>query len=191
MDNGQKAIMIGVSLFITIIIISAVLLIVNLGTGLTDDAAKEIGAMSTSLQKQLTEKYNNKVVSGTEVRSVVQQYLNSTEVTVVITKKFPTDDYYINVGVVGKHKWANRLVQRYISDNDNIYKISTNYISNANARQNYYTSMSAFDNINNAGRVYIDKAKKYKAYLIKPYSGNDRNNVLDVVLGVAFEPIDE
>ena len=42
MDNAQKAIMIGVGLFITIIIISAVLLITNLGTGLINNAQGQL-----------------------------------------------------------------------------------------------------------------------------------------------------
>ena len=54
MDNAQKAIMIGVGLFITIIIISAVLLITNLGTDLINNARNQMSNISKSLQNQVT-----------------------------------------------------------------------------------------------------------------------------------------
>ena len=84
MDNAQKAIMIGVGLFITIIIISAVLLIVNLGTGLVDDATDELGAISTNLQASLTEAYDSKQVSGSQVLSAVKNYSTNPSVSVVV-----------------------------------------------------------------------------------------------------------
>ena len=84
MDNAQKAIMIGVGLFITIIIISAVLLITNLGTGLIGDAQSQLGNISTSLQNQILQSYDGKVMSGTEVLAAARQYENSTEITVTI-----------------------------------------------------------------------------------------------------------
>ena len=76
--------MIGVGLFITIIIISAVLLIVNLGTGLVDDATDNLSSISSTLQNQILQDYDNKVLSGTQVRSAIQQYMDSTSVSVVL-----------------------------------------------------------------------------------------------------------
>ena len=84
MDNAQKAIMIGVGLFITIIIISAVLLIVNLGTGLVDDATANLSSISSTLQGQILQKYDAKLLSGTQVRSALQQYMTSEDVSVVL-----------------------------------------------------------------------------------------------------------
>lgn len=49
MDNAQKAIIIGVGLFITIIIISAVLIVVNIGQGLISDATDELGNIAGNL----------------------------------------------------------------------------------------------------------------------------------------------
>lgn len=85
MDNAQKAIMIGVGLFITIIIISAVLLITNLGTNLINNARGELGSMSTALQGQILSAYDAQKLSGSEVLSAVQQYENSNSLCVVIT----------------------------------------------------------------------------------------------------------
>jgi len=181
MDNGQKAIMIGVSLFITIIIISAVLLIVNLGTGLTDDAAKEIGTMSTSLQKQIREKYNDRVISGTEARGVVQQYLNSKEVTVVIGKKSNSGSI-VGPATVGAKK-LYCIAYYGFRKVDNYFVISLDEYENPSGNDNsHFTSMSVFDNISNASRgTYIDTSKKYKACLLK-LEGTD------VIVGIVFYP---
>lgn len=77
MDNAQKAIMIGVGLFITIIIISAVLLITNLGTGLIGNAQGQLSNISKALQNQVTAAYDGKTMTGAEVIAAVQQYENS------------------------------------------------------------------------------------------------------------------
>ena len=84
MDNAQKAIMIGVGLFITIIIISAVLLISNLGTGLINDASENLGSMTTGLQNQILSSYDGKVLSGTQLRAAAQQYSGSNQLCVAI-----------------------------------------------------------------------------------------------------------
>jgi hypothetical protein len=82
MDNAQKAIMIGVGLFITIIIISAVLLIVNLGTGLMNDATSELGSVSATLRGQLLDNWDGKTKTGTEVLAFLRQYHNSSSVCI-------------------------------------------------------------------------------------------------------------
>lgn len=60
MDNAQKAIMIGVGLFITIIIISVVLLITNMGTGIADEARNNLSGVSSSMKQQLALAYDGK-----------------------------------------------------------------------------------------------------------------------------------
>lgn len=84
MDNAQKAIMIGVGLFITIIIISAVLLITNLGTNLINSARGELGSMSTALQGQILSAYDAQMLSGSEVIGALQQYENSNSLCIVV-----------------------------------------------------------------------------------------------------------
>ena len=54
MDNAQKAIMIGVGLFVTILIIAAVMLIVNPALNLINNATDRVANLSDSLVKQLT-----------------------------------------------------------------------------------------------------------------------------------------
>lgn len=101
MDNAQKAIMIGVGLFITIIIISAVLLITNLGTGLVNNAQGQLSNISTSLQQQVTSSYDGKIMTGNDVISAVQQYQNSNDLSVRIVvasaTQFETGKYAVNL----------------------------------------------------------------------------------------------
>lgn len=85
MDNAQKAIMIGVGLFITIIIISAVLLVVNLGTGLMNDATSELGSISGVLRSQILDNYDGRTKTGSEMLAAVRQYAESDSVAMIIT----------------------------------------------------------------------------------------------------------
>lgn len=66
MDNATKAIMIGVGLFITVIIISAVLVVVNLGTGAMNSATNSMGAMLDNLKSPL-DWDGKKEISGADV----------------------------------------------------------------------------------------------------------------------------
>jgi len=101
MDNAQKAIMIGVGLFITIIIISAVLLITNLGTGLINDAQSQLSNISSAVQSQITSSYDGKTMTGNDVISAVQQYQNSNDISVRIVvannKQFQTGKYGVYI----------------------------------------------------------------------------------------------
>lgn len=83
MDNAQKAIMIGVGLFITIIIISAVLLITNLGTGLINNAQGQLSSISKALQNQITSSFDGRTLTGADVISAVQLY-ESSEISLVV-----------------------------------------------------------------------------------------------------------
>ena len=83
MDNAQKAIMIGVGLFITIIIISAVLLIVNIGTDMMNSSREQLSGITKGLQNQVTSAYDGKTMNGSEVISAYQLY-ESSQMSVVV-----------------------------------------------------------------------------------------------------------
>ena len=87
MDNAQKAIIIGVGLFITIIIISAVLLITNLGTDLIGGATSETATMSSALKTQLLELYDGKTYLGSQLLSQLRYYSNSNTVSIAVWNK--------------------------------------------------------------------------------------------------------
>lgn len=77
MDNAQKAIMIGVGLFITIIIISSVLLITNMGTDIIGQAGDEVTNMTDSLKNQLISQYQGKMLTEKQLLDLVKQYNNN------------------------------------------------------------------------------------------------------------------
>lgn len=74
MDNAQKAIMIGVGLFITILIISAVMLIVTSAVNMINNASSNLGNLEATLQESLTRQYDGTSLTGTQVISAVSTY---------------------------------------------------------------------------------------------------------------------
>ena len=76
MENAQKAIMIGVGLFITIIIIAAVMLITGMGQNLLNQGQSQVNGISESLMNDLFQQYNGKVMSGAQVRTAAVQLVN-------------------------------------------------------------------------------------------------------------------
>ncbi len=77
MDNAQKAIMIGVGLFITIIIIAAVMLITGAGQDLMNQGMGELSNISDSLSRQLYADYAEGEFSGSQVISAIKKYAGS------------------------------------------------------------------------------------------------------------------
>lgn len=169
MDNAQKAIMIGVGLFITIIIISAVLLITNLGTGLIGGAQTQLGTMSTSLQNQVLSSYDGKTMSGSEVLAAARQYEKSTEVAVVIyngaqtgTTITTTDSaYYLGRGKIDVSPNAIGVVGGI--------ETTTTTTSGLTAVTDNYTSVAAVLNVRGTYRC---------SYVTEKVTGN--------VIGIAF-----
>ncbi len=94
MDNAQKAIMIGVGLFITIIIIAAVMLITGMGQDLLNSGTQQLSGMSSQLQQQLTDSYDNVTMTGAQVLSAVKNYYNNTNLAVYVDLKANGGDYW-------------------------------------------------------------------------------------------------
>ena len=84
MDNAQKAIMVGVGLFITIIIISAVMLITSAGQGLIDDSMNELNNIADSFHRQLYSDYAGGEFSGSEVIAAVKKYTGQAGLTITV-----------------------------------------------------------------------------------------------------------
>ena len=84
MDNAQKAIMIGVGLFITIIIIAAVMLITGMGQNLLNKGQDQIGGISESLMNDLVAQYDDKTMSGSQVRTAAVQLINRNDSTISV-----------------------------------------------------------------------------------------------------------
>jgi hypothetical protein len=84
MDNAQKAIMIGVGLFITIIVIAAVMAITGIGTDLLNQGQSQLGGLSSQIQQQLTAEYDGVQMSGAQVLAAVNKYYNDPQMVVVV-----------------------------------------------------------------------------------------------------------
>ena len=84
MDNAQKAIMIGVGLFITIIIIAAVMLITGMGQNLLNKGQAQVSGISESLMNDLVAQYDGKTMSGAQVRTAAVQLVNRDDATITV-----------------------------------------------------------------------------------------------------------
>ena len=186
MDNAQKAIMIGVGLFITIIIISAVLLIVNLGTGLVDDATSELGSMSTTLQNQILQTYDGKIISGTQVRAATSQYANDAALCVVVFDKNGTvtgQTGYAALTTGLKTEIENKIGQsnvQYDKVNSTELYVTWSNATGATLATGKKTTASEFSSSTNA--AYINTSKNYKSSVIR--NGND------TAIAIAFQVVD-
>ena len=84
MDNAQKAIMIGVGLFITIIVIAAVMLITGIGQDLLNSGTQQLSGISESLKTQIIDQYDGKVMTGAQVRTAAVDLVNRNETSIVV-----------------------------------------------------------------------------------------------------------
>lgn len=110
MDNAQKAIMIGVGLFITIIIIAAVMLITGAGQDLMNQGTQQIGNISESLRIQVTDQYDGKVLTGSQVKAACSDLIGKQGVVVKIgTKECKT--YQEAKTEIGTEN--NSMIQKY------------------------------------------------------------------------------
>lgn len=171
MDNAQKAIMIGVGLFITIIIISAVLLITNLGTDLVNNARAKLANISTALQNQVLQAFDGEVMSGTEVLSAVQQYQND-EISIMIVAGtasesiFRTGKYEFTVGDNAEH-YTQTLAGGIKTTNDEYKELG----SEGAAAKIALSDMQ--------GTKGVSATQSYRSYVVK-----DQHT--DTVMGILF-----
>ena len=177
MDNAQKAIMIGVGLFITIIIISAVLLIVNLGTGLVDDATSELGTMSTSLQNQILQSYDGKIISGTQVRAATNQYANDKALCVVVFDKDGNVTGQTGYAALNKTNVIENIKDNIGKSNVKVTGIGSDVLYTEWGATVVKTTATEFSS--STDKAFINTSKNYKASVIK--NGND------TAIAIAFQ----
>lgn len=77
MDNANKAIMIGVGLFLTIALITAVLFITGVGQNFLSKAGENVTDVANNTELKAFEKYNSTSVTGAEVLTTLNQYRDS------------------------------------------------------------------------------------------------------------------
>lgn len=156
MDNAQKAIMIGVGLFITIIIIAAVMLITGIAQGLINEGTNKLSTVSTTLQSQLTSQYDNVQVTGAQVLAAVQKYYSDPDLVIgVINEK----------GSSATTVWTtpNKVASNASLQLDsNIGRYKSNMGIETNAQPSYGTFTSATSSPANR----IVTTGQYQSYLI-------------------------
>lgn len=164
MDNAQKAIMIGVGLFITIIVIAAVMLITGMGQDLLTSGQQEVSNISSSLQAQITSDFDGTTITGAQVISAVKRYY--TDETMVIkvkaTKTGATYDY-------GKVTTAS------LTGN-----ASTGYTTTGTATNTAEKVGKLTDTSSTNADYYVPNSAKYSANVIR-IEGSD------TVVGIVFE----
>lgn len=105
MESAQKAIMIGVGLFITIIIIAAVMTITGIGQDLLNQGQSQLSGISGQLQSQLQTQYDQVTMSGSLVKAAINKYYNDPQVVVALfndkTNITSTGAKYVGAADVG------------------------------------------------------------------------------------------
>ena len=90
MDNAQKAIMLGVGLFITIIVIAAVMAITGIGQDLIGQSQGQLAGISSQLASQVQSAYDQVKLTGSQVRTAIQKYYNEEGLTVYLVSELAT-----------------------------------------------------------------------------------------------------
>ena len=169
MENTTKAILIGVGLFITIALISAVLVIMNVGNKMITDSQGELEGISQTFKAEMTDAFDGKKVTGAEVLAFMKKHYSSAEVSIAlnntaspseaVSKELGTDFHW-----VGAYKYSSR-------DNKKV-KIDDKLTSE--------TRIKRSDLTNNGKEDYVSTNAEYFAELI--YMNGD-------VVGVAFQKL--
>lgn len=162
MDNAQKAIMIGVGLFITIIIIAAVMLITGAGQDLMNQGTQQIGTISENLQASLTSQYDGTSLSGSQVISAVKANYKTNGLIVAVYNSNSTIQY-------GKMTTTGSIT---LNSNNKRYEVSATANNSAPAKVGNMSDTSKAAN-------YINPTLTYNADLIYL-------NGSDAVVGIYF-----
>ena len=160
MDNAQKAIMIGVGLFITIIVIAAVMLITGMGQDMLVSGQQEVSNISASLQSQLTSDFDGTTVTGAQVITAVKRYYKDEAMIVMVDSNS-----------FGKIKGT------LTGDSATGYTVPSVDKQDAAQKIGILTDKSASNTAN-----YVANTGKYKANLIKIVNTDD-------VVGIKFDKI--
>lgn len=84
MENAQKAIIIGVGLFITIILIAAIMSITNIGQNLLNQGQSQLTSLSTQLRSQLQGGYDQILMTDQRVMDTIVKYYTEKGVAIYL-----------------------------------------------------------------------------------------------------------
>ena len=150
MDNAQKAIMIGVGLFITIIVIAAVMLITGIGQDLLNSGTQKASGIADNLQAQLTSQYDNTTLTGSQVVAAVKSNYKTDGLAVIVkTKKNSAAKQYGKVSATVTEPTATTTSLETDGTTENSAPASIGPLSDSTSSD------------------YVNPSVSYKAYLIK------------------------
>lgn len=174
MESAQKAIMIGVGLFITIIIIAAVMTITGIGQDLLNQGQSQLSGISGQLQSQLQTQYDQVTMSGSLVKAAISKYYNDPQVVVAL---YNVKDTFTTPAYVGAANIGTSTLTAVGSTSANLAGFTANA---ATLTINEITSkipIAEFSTKANAN--YIEPTGQYKSVLI-------RRSDTAAVVGIAF-----
>ena len=180
MDNSQKAIMIGDGFFITIIIISSVLIISNMGTNLITSAQSQLSGITKGLQNQITAAYDGKTLTGAEVIAAFQQY-ESSEMSVIVlvnsSTKGYTGKYLLTDGDLKTDKGGSTAPGYTQSYPGGVYYNGTytEFTSSGTGSRTTLTKLQA----TGTGNMGVNASKTFYSSVIK-------DSTTDTVVGILF-----
>lgn len=149
MDNAQKAIMIGVGLFITIIIIAAVMLITGMGQNLLNKGTDKVSGISSQLDMTELEAYDNTKVTGAQVSAAVKKYWTDANIIVYVG-----DNCTTSTGLSTTLSLTTGATKASVN--------ASNIEDNANHKNDSLSNYTS-----STGTNAISTSARYKAYLIQ------------------------
>ena len=166
--------MVGVGLFITIIIIAAVMLITGIGTNLVNKGTNKAGNVAAQLDQTELEQYDNTTMSGAQVLSAIKKYWNDSTI-VVGFRNNPSDKNAVTAYTTPIAFLAGSTIDDRMATSGNYYAFVD---SGSKVGDNPDHSSDSIGNYSKAGDIkYISPSAQYKAYIIKI------NNIL---YGISF-----
>lgn len=144
MDNAQKAIMIGVGLFITIIIIAAVMLITGMGQDLLSGGQEQVSNISSSLQKQLTDAFDETKVTGAQVISAVKRYCTDQNMVLAVDNGKGTVKQYGKVKPKDSVTYSNDGSTSITSTSENTDLTAVGKLTDTSSADTYVASTASY-----------------------------------------------
>ena len=116
MDNAQKAIMIGVGLFITIIVIAAVMLITGMGQDLLNSGTNQLSSVTSGMNSALYEQMQNTdgtKISRSSAKQYISQYAGLSGVTIKIANSAGSVQSTVNASTLASYDTNSQITANY------------------------------------------------------------------------------
>ncbi len=169
MENTTKAILIGVGLFITIALISAVLVIMGVGNNLIRNSSDNLNGIAAQLEKSLTEQFDDKTVMGSDVSSCLKEYYSSTKLTITLNNQENSANTLVAFAAATKASTAGQVGFKQMpsgSLTDGSFNIQAASYANAQKLVNSTRIQTNWLSDSSSG-LYIRAQSQYHANLIK------------------------